>query len=155
MQQLPRTQLCRGLWGGFITKQMILQIGRGAIHHHPNNWQSVSTLISLIFLATAISAHHRYLWVCLSVLAGSCSQWVYSMCNWSDMQGRCSEDKAMQATLLAKSVRAWLFCPLILFANYSCFPSPDQDSFLYTVRTSDSGLTYVGKELKWKSHSKP
>lgn len=56
-------------------------------------------------MATAISAHHRYLWVCLSVLAGSCSQWVYSMCNRSDMQGRCIEDKAIQATSLAKSMK--------------------------------------------------
>lgn len=89
--------------------------------------------------------------------------WVYSRCLFcsilcckSDMEGRCSEGKATQrATSLAKSVRAWLFCPLILFVNYSRFPSAGQDSSLCAVTRSNCSLTYVGKELKWKSHSKP
>lgn len=76
-------------------------------------------------------------------------------CCRSGVEGRCSEDKAtQQATSLGKSVKCEslaFLSPLILFVN-SCFPSPGQDSFLYTVRKS---LTYVGKELKWKSHSKP
>lgn len=119
MQQLPRTQLCRGLWGGFVMKQMILQIGSREVHHHPNNWQNISTQPWSFW-------PQQYL-----VTTGTCgfacpTCQVYSICCCkSHMEGRCSEEKAtQQASSQAKSVNceslAFLssdsVCKLFLFS---------------------------------------
>lgn len=154
MQQLPRTQLCRGLRGGFVTKQ-ILQIGSGDVHHHPNNWQRVSTRPWSFWPQQYLLTPGACGSACLAaVLRGFVLRPAGNQ-TWKEDAVRMRPHNKPLPWPKAWSMRAWLCCPLIVFVNYSCFPSPGQGSFLCAVRTSDRSLTYVGKELKWKSHSKP